>query len=39
MARFSELVSDQTDVVSIDMNPVIVGPSSAVAVDVLVKWS
>jgi hypothetical protein len=39
MARFSEMVVDQTGIASIDVNPVIVGPSSAVAVDALVKWS
>jgi len=38
IARFSELVADSAgSVVSIDINPVIVGRDSAVAVDVLVK--
>lgn len=40
LARFSELVADQTGVIeSIDLNPVIVGPAGAIAVDVHVKWS
>lgn len=39
IVRFSELVVDQTGITSIDVNPVIVGPESAVAVDVLVERS
>ena len=40
VARFSELVVDQAGVIdSIDLNPVIAGPSGAVAVDVVVKWA
>ncbi len=39
LVRFSELVVDQTSIVSADLNPVIVGPGSAVAVDVLVSWA
>jgi acetyltransferase len=39
LVRFSELVVDQTSIVSADLNPVIVGPGSAVAVDALVSWA
>lgn len=39
LVRFSELVVDQTAIVSADLNPVIVGPGSAVAVDALVSWA
>jgi acyl-CoA synthetase (NDP forming) len=38
VARFSELVSDHARIISsIELNPVIVGPQSVVAVDVLMK--
>jgi acetate---CoA ligase (ADP-forming) len=39
VARFSELAIDASGhIASIDVNPVIVGPESATAVDVLIKW-
>ena len=38
IARFSELAVDSAGLIaSIDLNPVIVGPEGAVAVDVLMK--
>ncbi len=39
IARFSELAVDARDVISaLDINPIIVGPDGAMAVDVLVDW-
>jgi hypothetical protein len=38
ITRFSELAVDSTGVIgSIDLNPVVVGPEGAIAVDVLIK--
>jgi len=38
ITRFSELAVDSTGVIgSIDLNPVVVGPEGAIAVDVVMK--